>query len=322
MGLRMSGKLTLGAAALVALPVVAMVVGRSDSAHAAGPAATGTSDAGTRTQAVPAARVVVMAVGDLTSSATNRNAVAVRNVVAAAKPARILMLGDYQYKYGSAGAIRGGADRLWGPKPAGLWRKIMPTSGPTHDVRGCKPSDYDRYWGRSAMRPYSFDVGYWHIIQLPSAAYRYKCNTVGVLAWLKKDLATHHNQCTLAYWHEPYWTRNTATHKRVTTFKPWITALYGAGVDVVLNGHQHNYQRFKPQNPSGGIDARKGIREFVVGSGGIGFYKFTSGPGNTAASDATTFGALRLVLRRGAYDWRFVRAAGGRFTDAGTAACH
>lgn len=278
--------------------------------------------ASTTDQAAPAGSVVIMAVGDLTSSATNRNDVAVRNAVAAQRPARILMLGDYQYKYGSGSAINRGADKVWGPKPRGLWPKIVPTSGPTHDVKSCKPSDYDRYWGRSAMKPYSFTLGSWHIIQLPSAVYRYNCNPAGVLAWLRADLAAHRTKCTLAFWHEPYWTRTTTQHGRTKAVKPWITALYGAGVDVVLNGHQHNYQRFRPQDPRDRIDTARGIREFVVGSGGIGFYPFTGPAGNTAASTANTYGALRLVLRRGAYDWRFIRAGGGTFSDAGTGTCH
>lgn len=278
--------------------------------------------ASTTDQRVPAGSVVVMAVGDLTSSARNRNDVAVRNVVAAQRPARVLMLGDYQYKYGSGSAINQGADKVWGPKPAGLWRTIMPTSGPTHDVKGCSPSDYDRYWGRSAMKPYSFNLGSWHIIQLPSAVYRYNCNPAGVLAWLRADLASHRNKCTLAFWHEPYWTRTTTQHGRTRAVKPWIQALYRAGVDVVLNGHQHNYQRFRPQNPSDQIDTARGIREFVVGSGGIGFYPFTGPVGHSAVSNANTYGALKLVLRRGAYDWRFMRAGGGTFNDAGTGTCH
>lgn len=266
--------------------------------------------------------VVVMAVGDLTSTATDRDAMAVRDVVAAERPARILMLGDYQYKYGSRSAINAGADKLWGPKPGGLWKKMMPTSGPTHDVKSCTPSDYDRYWERSAMAPYSFNLGSWHIIQLPSAIYRYDCDPAGVLAWLRADLASHRTACTLAFWHEPYWTRTTDEHGRTREVKPWVDLLYGAGVEVVLNGHQHNYQRFEPQNPSDQVDRARGIRSFVVGSGGIGFYPFTGPVGNTAASTDTTYGALKLVLRRGAYDWEFVRAGGAAFTDTGTGTCH
>jgi hypothetical protein len=301
---------------------VVATVGGATAAASLSLAPTSARPAPTPPKDTPAGSVVVMAVGDLTSSATDRDALAVRDVVAAERPARILMLGDYQYKYGSSSAIKGGADNLWGPKPGGLWATMMPTSGPTHDVTSCKPSDYDRYWERSAMKPYSFTLGSWHIIQLPSAVYRYDCDPSGVLAWLRADLASHRTGCTLAFWHEPYWTRTTAEHGRTRAVKPWVDMLYDAGVEVVLNGHQHNYQRFEPQNPSDQIDRARGIRSFVVGSGGIGFYPFTGPDGNAAASTAATYGALKLVLRRGAYDWKFIRAGGAEFSDAGTATCH
>ena len=270
----------------------------------------------------PSPSPVVMAVGDLVSSATNRNSIAVRDVVRAQSPTQILMLGDYQYTYGSMGAILGGADKIWGPKPGGLWPVIRPTAGPTHDITSCTESDYNAYWGVAGMQPYSFDLGAWHVISLPSAAYRYGCNTAAVLAWLKSDLAAHKNVCTLTFWHEPYWTRTTATHGRATSLKPWVQALYDAGADVILSGHQHDYQRFAPQNPSDGLDPARGIREFVVGSGGIGFYPFTSSAANLEASDAATYGALKLTLNPTGYDWAFLRAAGGSFTDSGSTACH
>ena len=271
---------------------------------------------------VPSPAPVVMAVGDLVSSASNRNSIAVRDVVKAQSPTQVLMLGDYQYTYGSMSAILGGADKIWGPKPGGLWPLIKPTAGPTHDITSCTESDYNAYWGVAGMQPYSFDLGAWHVISLPSAAYRYGCNTAAVLTWLKSDLAAHRNVCTLAFWHEPYWTRATSTHGRETSLKPWVQALYDAGADVILSGHQHDYQRFAPQNPSDGLDSARGIREFVVGSGGIGFYPFTGSAPNVEASDAATYGALKLTLNPTGYDWAFLRAAGGSFTDSGTTACH
>ena len=270
----------------------------------------------------PSPAPVVMAVGDLVSSASNRNSIAVRDVVKAQSPNQVLMLGDYQYTYGSVSAILGGADKIWGPKPGGLWPLIRPTAGPTHDITSCSESDYKAYWGVAGMQPYSFDLGAWHVISLPSAAYRYGCNTAAVLTWLRSDLAAHKNVCTLAFWHEPYWTRATATHGRVTSLKPWVQALYDAGADVILSGHQHDYQRFAPQNPSDGLDSARGIRQFVVGSGGIGLYPFTGSAPNVEASDAATYGALKLTLNPTGYDWAFLRAAGGSFTDSGTTTCH
>jgi hypothetical protein len=265
---------------------------------------------------------VVMAVGDLVSSATNKNAIAVRDLVKGQNPNQILMLGDYQYSYGSLSAILGGADKLYGPKPGGLWPLIKPTAGPSHDIKSCAENDYKTYWGVGGMQPYSFALGSWHIISLPSAAHRYGCNTAGVLAWLKQDLAAHTNTCTLAFWHAPYWTRPTSTHGRDLAVKPWVQALYDAGADVILSGHQHNYQRFAKQNPSDQLDPARGLRQWVVGTGGVGHYSFTGSAAHVEASDATTYGALRLTLRSAGYDWSFLRAAGGSFTDSGSGACH
>jgi hypothetical protein len=286
----------------------------------AGGSATAISPA---TAVVQASDPVVMAAADYaSSSASNGNNIAVRDVVKAQNPNQILMLGDYQYSYGSLNTILSAADTIWGPKPGGLWPLIKPTAGPTHDITSCAESDYKAYWGVDGMQPYSFGVGSWHIISLPSAAYRYGCNTDGILAWLVQDLAAHSNTCTLAFWHEPYWTRPTSSHGRSLAVKPWVQALYDAGADVILNGHQHNYQRFAPQNPSDELDMARGLREFVVGTGGIGSYAFTGSAANVEASDAATYGALKLTLRPTGYDWSFLPAAGGSFTDAGSGTCH
>jgi len=106
------------------------------------------------------------------------------------------------------------------------------------------------------MAPYSFNLGSWHIIQLPSAIYRYDCDPAGVLAWLRADLASHRTACTLAFWHEPYWTRTTDEHGRTREVKPWVDLLYGAGVEVVLNGHQHNCKTRVIRSIARGVSGR------------------------------------------------------------------
>ena len=100
-------------------------------------------------------------------------------------------------------------------------------------------------------------------------------------------------------------------------------ALYRAGADVVLNGHDHNYQRFAPQDPDGRADPERGIREFVVGTGGASHYPISSPPiANTQRYNDNTFGVLKLTLHPDSYDWRFVPVAGQSFTDSGHAPCH
>ncbi len=157
-----------------------------------------------------------MAVGDVTSSATNPNAIAVRDVAGTQNPDQILMLGDYQYAYGSLSAILAGADKIWGPKPAGLWPLIKPTAGPLHDIKSCTESDYKSYWASRGCSPTRFNLGAWHIISLPSAAYHYGCNTAGILAWLKQTSPTTR---TRAPWRSGM-SRTGRARRRGTTVAP------------------------------------------------------------------------------------------------------
>jgi len=268
----------------------------------------------------PPADVVVTAAGDYASGDTDPESIAVRGQVIAANPQVHLGLGDYNYD--DIGTIVTGFDRIWGPKPAGVFAKFRPTAGPTHDVTSCTDARYENYWDRPAMKGYSFDLGAWHIVSLPSAAYRYGCDTASVLAWLKKDLAASTAPCTLAFWHEPFWTNPSSTHTRTTAVKPWVQALYDADAELILTGHQHDYQRFAPQDPNDRIDRARGLREFVIGTGGIGLYPFSGTAPNIEAQNDDTWGALELTLKANGYDWRFLRAAGGTFTDSGSATCH
>jgi hypothetical protein len=263
---------------------------------------------------------ILTAVGDYTSSSSNANDIAVKNAVIAANPELHLGIGDFQYTYISS--IYSGFDAIWGPKPNGLWGRIRPAGGPTHDVSSCSDLNYQNYWNRPVMKGYSFDLGAWHVVSLPSAAVRYGCDVAGITSWLKSDLAASSTPCTLAFWQDPYWTRPTATHTRENGVKPWVQALYDANADVVLQASNHDYQRFSPQNMLDQRDNARGIRAFVVGTGGIGLYTFTGGAPNVEASDDTTYGTLKMVLRPTGYDFEFIRAAGGTFTDSGSGVCH
>ncbi len=268
---------------------------------------------------------VVMAAGDFTScqgaARCARSASArVKEVMAAEQPDLILGLGDFQYQY--IDTIYDGFDLIFGPKPGGLWGRIRPTAGPTHDLDGCDDPLYEQYWGRDPMKPYSFDIGGWHLISLPAAAYRHGCDTPGVLAWLQADLGANRKPCTLAFWQDPYWTRPTEYHERELKVKPWVQLLYDHDADVIVQASNHNYQRFAPQNMRDERDQARGIRSFVVGTGGITHYAFTGDAPNVEASDATTYGALKLTLRETGYDWSFEPAADGTFTDAGSGSCH
>jgi hypothetical protein len=167
---------------------------------------------------------------------------------------------------------------------------------------------------------YSFELGAWHLIVLNS-----ECSFVGGCgkgsrqeAWLKQDLQAHANVCTLAYWHRPRWT--SGRHTGSVAMTALWNDLVAAHADVVLNGHNHVYERFGPLGASG-QRAPDGVREFVVGTGGASRYPFTDPPrpGEEVRS-ADSFGVIQLTLRPTSYSWRFVSIA-GTFSDSGASRC-
>src|SRR5207249_3431802 len=128
--------------------------------------------------------------------------------------------------------------------------------------------------------------------------------------------AAHPNACTLAYWHIPLFSSG---GRAASNSKPLWDALYAAGADVILTGHDHVYERFAPQDPSGKRDDARGIREFVVGTGGANHTSFTTIAANSEVRNASTYGVLNLTLHPTGYDWKFVPEAGASFTDSGSA---
>ncbi len=186
---------------------------------------------------------------------------------------------------------------------------------------------YFDYFGAAAGDPktgyYSYELGTWHIIVLNS-----ECKDVGGCdsgspqeKWLRADLAANPAACTLAYWHKPLFSSGGA-HGNDLTVKALWQALYEANADVIVGGHDHDYERFAPQQPDGAADPARGIREFVVGTGGKNHRPFGPPIRNSEVRDATAFGVLKVTLKPGGYDWQFIPEAGKSFTDSGTGACH
>lgn len=169
---------------------------------------------------------------------------------------------------------------------------------------------------------YSYDVGSWHVIVLNS-----ECAQVGGCQagsaqeqWLQADLAAHPAACTLAYWHRPFYTSGWSLGD-AELHDIW-SDLYAGHVDLVLNGHDHDYERFLPQDANGNANAM-GVTEIVVGTGGQSHGGFNGTVANSVVRDATTFGVLKLTLHAGSWDWQFVGdGQSGSFTDSGSAACH
>jgi PKD repeat protein len=232
---------------------------------------------------------------------------------------RVLALGDEQYETGAYADFMapGAYDSTWGRvKPI-----TMPIPG-NHEYDTPGAAGYYEYFGSAAGDPtkgyYSFDLGAWHLVALNSEI---AASTGSAQeTWLRSDLAGTTQPCILAYWHQPRYTSG-SVHKPDIYVTPLWQDLYAAGADLVLSGHNHNYERFAPQDAAGNADPR-GIRQFVVGTGGESLYGFGTIQPNSEVHDGSTFGVLALALRGSGYEWRFVPQAGGTFSDAGSASGH
>jgi hypothetical protein len=231
----------------------------------------------------------------------------------------VLALGDIQYEDGASSKYLQSFDPSWGRAK----NIIRPAVG-NHEYLTAGASGYFNYFGAAAGNSskgyYSFDIGAWHIIALNS-----NCSQVGGCGagspqeqWLKADLAAHPTMCTLAYWHHPRF--SSGQHGSNTSYDAFWRALSAAGAELVLNGHDHDYERFAPQSPSGAADPN-GIQQFVVGTGGKNHYQFMSIQPNSVVRNPDTYGILKLTLHANSYDWQFVPEPGKTFTDSGTRNC-
>jgi hypothetical protein len=235
----------------------------------------------------------------------------------------VITLGDNAYSSGTATEYTNCYGPSWGRHLA----RTRPSPG-NHEYNTLDASGYFGYFGSAAGDPtkgyYSYDVGAWHIIVLNSNS---SCTTISCAAgsaqdtWLRADLAAHGNVCTLAYWHHPRFNSG-ASHGNNTAVANFWDALYQYGADVILNGHEHVYERFAPQTPAAVADPAAGIRQFTVGTGGASHYTFGTIQPNSEVRNGTAYGVLKLTLHATSYDWQFVPVAGATFTDSGTGSCH
>jgi hypothetical protein len=275
----------------------------------------------------PAPPPVVAAAGDIACQPTDpRTAVTCHqadtaDVIGALAPTAVLPLGDLQYPHGELANFYASYRPTWGRFDSIAY----PVPGDEYDTPGA--AGYFAYFGPRAGDPargyYSFDLGAWHIIALNSACAVVSCTAGSAQEqWLRADLATNPRACTLAYWHRPRFT-SSGQPAQATDTGPFWDALYAAGADVVLGGNAHNYERFARQSPDRARDDQRGIREFVVGTGGVNHKTFDPAalrPHSEVRND-TTFGVLALTLNPTSYSWRFVPEAGAAFTDSGSETC-
>jgi hypothetical protein len=256
-------------------------------------------------------------------TATTCRQLAVSNAILAGGYNAVLPLGDEQYNAATAAAFAASYQPSWG-RLNGIAHPVV--GNHEYGSRGAAP--YFAFFGASAGTPgqgwHSFDVGSWHLIALNSncAQITGGCGPGSPQeVWLRADLAAHPVKCTLAYWHHPLFT--SGQEGPTAAMSTFWNDLIAAGAEIVLNGHEHHYERFAPQSATGQADAAHGLRQFIVGTGGANHMTFKAAiAANSEVRDNTSFGFLNLTLGDQFFSWTFMPTAPDTFSDSGTGSCH
>jgi acid phosphatase type 7 len=265
--------------------------------------------------AKPSPAVVVVAAGDIACPGApcdgeRETAREIRKI----EPKAVLPLGDLQYPNGSFANFQASYDRTWGTFKG----RTHPAPG-NHEYETPGAAGYYRYFGQRAHPPlgyYSFDLGAWHLVALNA-----NCDAIDCAReqrWLGRNLRHDHSLCQLAYWHQPRF--SSGPHGSDPAYSGFWNTLYRFGADVVLNGHDHDYERFAKLAPNEHFSGR-GIREFVVGTGGASHYAFGPPVPGSQVRVANRSGVLRMRLSATSYNWSFVDIS-GKVRDSGSTACH
>jgi hypothetical protein len=268
---------------------------------------------------------VLIAAGDIASCASSGDEATAQLVAASLAgpvPVTVATLGDTVYERGSAEQFAACYDPVWGQ----FKDRTRPAAG-DRDYLTAGAAAYFDYFGAAAgvigQGYYSYELGAWHVVVLNSICWQVMgCGPGSPQAeWLAADLRAHPALCTLAYWHTPRY--SSGVHANFAQAQTFWDLLYAAGAEVVLNAHDHHYERFAPQNPQGQVDPQRGLREFIAGTGGRAHYPLPGAPQpNSEVRNADTYGVLKLTLHVGSYDWAFLPVAGQTFTDSGSGTCH
>ncbi|SDJ41528.1 Calcineurin-like phosphoesterase [Lentzea albidocapillata subsp. violacea] len=265
------------------------------------------------TQALAAATATVAAVGDVCGSSCNQTAPVVKTM----NPQALILAGDNAYNSGTLTEYRNNYDPHYGQ-----FKSITyPTPG-NHEYGTSGAQGYFDYFGARAGERgkgyYSFDVGDWHFVALNSNISRDASSAQ--VTWLKNDLAANTKPCTAAFFHHPRF--NKGNHGDNSTITPFWNALYNAKADLIVAGHDHNYQRYALARSDGTRDPN-GVRQVLIGTGGRGFYRFgSSTAGPVEAGNDNTFGVGKLTLTATGYRSDFVPVAGRDYTDTVSGGCH
>jgi hypothetical protein len=261
---------------------------------------------------------VLVGAGDIASCGLTADSATAKLV--AGISGTVFAAGDEAYESGSPAEFNNCYGPTWGP----FLDRTYPVPG-NHEYVTSGASGYFSYFGARAGPAgsgwYAYDLGTWRVYALNS-----NCAVVGCAAgseqeqWLKADLATNPRACVLAYWHHPRF--SSGQHGNDSEVAALWSDLYAAGADVIVNGHDHDYERFAPQTPAGAADSATGIREFVVGTGGASLRGFATIRANSQVRNGSTHGVIKFNLGDAGYSWQFIPIAGQTFKDSGTGTCH
>ena len=231
-------------------------------------------------------------------------------------PGTVFTTGDNAYQNATAAEFTNCYGPSWGRHKA----RTRPTPG-NHDYQSTGAAPYYSYFGANAGPAgrgyYSYTLGAWHVLALNSSVPASAGSAQE--QWVRTELAANPAACTIAYWHHPVF--SSGRHGNNPHMANILKVLYAQGVDIVLNGHDHTYERFAPMDPDGQLDMANGFRQFIIGTGGISLYEFNSVQPNSEVRNNTSYGVLKLTLNASSYDWEFVPIAGQTFRDRGSAAC-
>lgn len=264
--------------------------------------------------------VVLVGAGDIASCSSSGDSATATLINGIA--GTVFTLGDNVYSNGTATEFADCYEPTWGQFKA----RTRPATG-NHDYGTAGAAGYFGYFGAAAGDPskgyYAYDLGAWRVYVLNS-----NCSAVGGCgpgstqeAWLRADLAANPRSCVVGMWHHASFSSGTS-HGSNTAVQALWQALYDYDAELVLVGHEHNYERFAPQTATGALDTVRGLVEFVVGTGGYTHYGFGTPIANSLVRNGTAFGVLKLTLSAGSWSFEFVPVAGQTFTDSGTGTCH
>jgi hypothetical protein len=271
----------------------------------------------------PPSGEVIVAAGDI-ADCTSEDDEATARLIGGIDRATVLTLGDNAYPDGAAQDFEECYEPSWGQ----FKERTSPAPG-NSEYETAGASGYFEYFGKAAGDPqegyYSYHLGSWHLLALNSncGVEEIRCGPGSPEGrWLEEDLAANDEQaCSLAYFHHPLFASGSYRPGIKRVERLW-EILYAAGVEVVLNAHEHNYQRFAPQDPEGRADREDGIRQFVVGTGGRSLNQISQPIANTEVYNDDAYGVLELSLHPKRYEWEFVAVEGETFSDSGVTRCH